>query len=136
MLGFTPRAADADRYAATSPVAALLSRDCVAMCTFHLTDAALPFVAAFLAATGVGSCATLPSSLTGAVLRDAARRRYVFVVKEASMAVTKRRASWLSFLLAGFASLLASSLCVFGVVTVYAFGLALQADARFLPNSA
>ena len=97
------------------------------MRTPHLTDFALPFAAAFPPATGVGSCATVPSSLTGAVLRDAASRRDVFEMKEASTAVTKRRASWFSLLLAGLASLLASIFCVFGIVTGYAFGLAFQA---------
>ena len=43
------------------------------------------------------------------------------------MAVTKQRASWFSLLLAGLASLFASILCVFGVVTGYAFVLAFQA---------
>jgi hypothetical protein len=42
------------------------------------------------------------------------------------MAATKRSASWFSLLLAGLAALLASIVCVFGVVTAYAFALAFQ----------
>jgi len=43
------------------------------------------------------------------------------------MSTTTRRASWLTLLLAGLASMLASFFCVFLVVFVYALALAFQA---------
>lgn len=51
------------------------------------------------------------------------------------MAVTRRRASWFSLLLAGLAALVASFVCVLGVVTVYAFGLAFQARGAPEPEA-
>lgn len=51
------------------------------------------------------------------------------------MAATKRSASWFSLLLAGLAALLASFVCVFGVVTVYATALAFQARGAPEPEA-